>query len=198
MKGSRGTALSAGLAAALTLMLTACGVPPSDVIEAGEPASVVRHPSPTPSVPVVVSLYFLDDGALTAYPRPVGDPGDLGSVVAQLFGGPTTEEAVTATTELPRLTDTPDVTADSSNLVSVKLPQGVARLSRPAMLQLACTVAHASGPFTALPADAQRNGALATPPVDAQRSPAHTSVQVLGSGWTMTQSADSCPDLPQP
>ncbi|MFJ6633557.1 hypothetical protein ACIQMR_19565 [Streptomyces sp. NPDC091376] len=198
MKGSRRTTLPAGLAAALTLTLSACGVPPSDVIEAGEPASVVRHPTPEPSVPVVASLYFLDDGALTAYPRDIGDPADLGSVVAQLFRGPTTGEAATAITELPRLTDTPGVTADGGNRVSIKLPQGVAPLSHPAMLQLACTVAHASGPFAAPPADAQRDAAPTAPPVDAQRSPAHTSVRVLGDGWTLTQSADSCPDLGQP
>ncbi|WP_257217518.1 hypothetical protein [Streptomyces sp. HG99] len=190
------TALLAGLAAAFTL--TACGVPPSDVIQAGEPASGMFSPSPKPSVPVVVSLYFLDDGDLTAYPRKIGDPADLGTVVARLFGGPTTSETVTATTELPRLTDTPDVTAGSGNGVSIKLPNHVAPLSHPAMLQLACTVAHVSGSYAALPADAHRDGAPAAPPVHAQRSPAHTSVHVLGDGWTMTQSADSCPDPPQP
>jgi hypothetical protein len=57
VKGSRVSALPVGLAEALTL--TAFGVPPSDVIEAGEPASVVFSPRPKPSVPVVVFLYFL-------------------------------------------------------------------------------------------------------------------------------------------
>ncbi|MFD7445903.1 hypothetical protein [Streptomyces sp. NPDC059909] len=196
MKRSRVTALPVGLAAALTL--TACGVPPSDVIEAGEPASVVFSPDPKPSVPGVVSLYFLDDGDLTAYPRKIDDPADLRTVVGRLFGGPTTSEAVTATTELPRLTNTPDVTAGSGNGVSIKLPNDVAPLSHPAMLQLACTVAHVSGSFAAVPADAHRDGVLAAPPVNAQRSPSHTSVHVLGDGWSMTQSADSCPDPPQP
>ena len=87
-EGRATAALPAGLTAALTLMLTACGVPPSDVIEAGEPASGMVPPVRRHSVPAVVSLYFLDDGDLTAYPRTVGDPADLGSVVAQLFGGP--------------------------------------------------------------------------------------------------------------
>ncbi|MFD9520487.1 hypothetical protein [Streptomyces sp. NPDC059979] len=180
------TARLVGLAAALTLplTLTACGVPPSDVIQAGEPASGMLAPGPTPSAPAAVSLYFLDDGDLTAYPRKIGDPADLGAVVGWLFGGPTTSEAATATTELPRLKGTPEVTAGSGNTVSIRLPDDVGPLSRPAMLQLACTIAHTSG-------------ALAGPSA-AQRSPAHTSVHVLGDGWTMSQSADSCPARPQP
>lgn len=192
MKGSRVTALLVGLAAALTL--AACGVPPSDVIQAGEPASGVFSPGPKASVPVIVSLYFLHDGDLTAYPRRIDDPAGLGTVMDQLFDGPTTNETVTATTDLPRLTDTPHVTADIGNGVSIKLPDDVAPLSHPAMLQLACTVAHVSGAFSALPA----GGALAAPRASAPPSPAHTTVRVLGNGWTMTQSADSCPDPPRP
>ncbi|MGW1887163.1 hypothetical protein [Streptomyces sp. NPDC001970] len=189
------TALLVGLAAALTL--TSCGVPPSDVIQAGEPASGMFSPSPKPSVPVVVSLYFLDDGDLTAYPRKIGDTADLGTVVGQLFGGPTTSEAVTATTELPRLTDAPDVAIGSDHTFSIQLPKDVPPLSHLAMRQLACTVAHVALPPAAQPADANRDGAPAAPPVNAQRSP-HTSIQVLGHGWTMTQSDASCPDPLQP
>ncbi|GAA5023898.1 hypothetical protein [Streptomyces siamensis] len=180
MKGSRLTALLVGFAATLTL--SACGVPPSGVIEAGEPASGML-PSSQPTVPVVVSLYFLHDGALKAYPRKMGDPADLATVVDQLFDGPTNNEAVTATTQLPRLADAPDVTAGSGNGVSIKLPDDVAPLSRPAVLQLACTVAQLSGSFAKLPANAHRDGALASP-----------SIRVLGDGWTRTQSADSCPE----
>ncbi|AWW39088.1 hypothetical protein [Streptomyces cadmiisoli] len=201
MKGSRVTALLAGLAAALTP--AACGVPPSDVIEAGEPASGMRAPGPTPSVPSAVSLYFLSDGVPTPYPRKIGDPADLGAVVSLLFAGPTDGEAGTAVTELPHLTDAPGVTAGSGG-ISVKLPDDVAPLSRPAMLQLACTVAHAGGASAGLPA----GGAVAAPSVDAQgpdgqgsdaqRSAAHTNVHVFGDGWAKTQSTASCPDPARP
>ncbi|WP_228040364.1 hypothetical protein [Streptomyces chromofuscus] len=190
------TALLVGLAAALTL--TACGVPPSDVIQAGEPASGMYSPRPKPSEPGVVFLYFLDDGDPTAYPRKIGDTADLGNVVDQLFGGPTRSEAVTATTELPRLADTPAVTVGGGKDVSIKLPNDVAPFSQPAMLQLACTVAHARGSFVPLPAATHQDAAHTAPPLDAQRSPTHTSVSVLGDGWTMRQSDDSCPDPPQP
>ncbi|WP_345655358.1 hypothetical protein [Streptomyces siamensis] len=171
--------LSAGLTAALTL--TACGVPPSDAIEAGEPASGI-FPRSEPSGQAVVSLYFLADGDPKAYPRKIDHPVDLRTVVGQPFYGPTRGEAVTATTQLPHLTDTPGVSADGGSDVSIKLPDDVAPLSHPAMLQLACTVAHVSGSLAASPANARRNEALAS-----------TSVHVLGDGRTTSQTADDCP-----
>ncbi|MFG2755763.1 hypothetical protein [Streptomyces wuyuanensis] len=115
------TAPLVGLAGALTL--TACGVPPTGVIEAGEPASGMFSPAPRPTAPVVVSLHFLRDGDLTAYPRELEEPADLGAVVGRLFGGPTASEAETATTALPRLKRAPDVTA-GGDAVSVQLPDG--------------------------------------------------------------------------
>ncbi|MFF6982632.1 hypothetical protein ACFZAV_34315 [Streptomyces sp. NPDC008343] len=168
------TALLVGLGVALTP--TACGVPPSDVIEVGEPASVVIPPSPKHAVLDVVSLYFLHDGELTAYPRKIGHSADLGTVVDMLFGGPTTSEAVTATTELPRLRDTQDLTGPRG--ISVSLPSDVTALSHAAMLQLACTVAHVNGSLAARPAD--------------------TTITVYGDGWTMTLLPHLCPDAPQP
>ncbi|MEU2432046.1 hypothetical protein ABZ611_21475 [Streptomyces sp. NPDC007861] len=191
------TASLAGLAAALSL--TACGVPPSDVIQAGEPASGMFSAAPKASAPVVVFLYFLDDGVLTAHPRTIAGPADLGTVVGALFGGPTPGETMTVTTELPRLTDAPVVTAGRGvKDVSIKLPGDAAPFSRPAMLQLACTVAHVSRSLTAPSLDADPDGSPAAPAADAQRSPARTSVHVLGDGWTMRQSADSCPEPPRP
>ncbi|MER5687927.1 hypothetical protein [Streptomyces sp. NPDC002205] len=189
-------ALLAGLTAALTL--SACGVPPSDVIQAGEPASGMFSPGAKSSVPTVIPVYFLHKGDLTPYPRKIGDPGDFGAVVRLLFDGPSTSEAVATTTELPRLTDTPDVTIGGDNTLSIQLPEDVPPLSHLAMRQLACTVAHVALPSAALPADTNRDGAAAAPPVDAQRSPVHTSVHVLGDGWTMTQSDSSCPDPLKP
>ncbi|MFD7754066.1 hypothetical protein [Streptomyces sp. NPDC059757] len=196
MRGSRVAALLAGLTAALTL--SACGVPPSDVIQAGAPASGMYSPGPQPSAPAVIPLYFLHNGDLAPYSRKVGDPADFGAVVRLLFGGPTKSEAVTATTELPRLTDTPDVAISGDNTFSIQLPEGVPPLSHPAMRQLACTVAHVALPFATLSADPNLGGATSAPSVDAQRSRGHTSVHVLGDGWSMKQSDDSCPDPLQP
>ncbi|MFI1029427.1 hypothetical protein [Streptomyces sp. NPDC020951] len=194
MKGSRVPALLIGLTAVLTL--AACGVPPSDVIQAGPPASGMA--APRPKAPSVIRLYFLHDGDLTPYPREVDDRGDLGVVVRLLFGGPTASEARTATTELPRLTDAPDVAIGGDLTISVRLPEGVPPLSHPAMLQLACTVALTAEPVAAQPAAVdQGDGALAAPSGgDAETASAPTSVQVLGDGWTMTQSDAACPEKP--
>lgn len=196
MRGARVAALLAGLTAALTL--SACGVPPSDVIQAGAPASGMSSPGPKPSAPTVIPLYFLHNGDLAPYSRKVGNPGDFGAVVRLLFGGPTTSEAVTATTELPRLTDTPEVAISGDNTFSIQLPKGVPPFSHLAMRQLACTVADATAPFAAAPADTNRDGATAAPPENARRTPGHTSVHVLGDGWAMKQSDASCPDPVQP
>ncbi|MFF1278032.1 hypothetical protein ACFVZC_32320 [Streptomyces marokkonensis] len=176
MKRSRWLPLP-GLAAAL--MLTACGVPPSDVIQAGAPASGMID-----SEPVVISLYFLDDGDPAAYPRTIGAPADFRTVLDKLFDGPTAEEARTATTELPHLSGTADASVGNSGEVSVELPEDVTPLSHPAMLQLVCTVADLSGTFAWLPADAYRDGFSA----------AHVTIHVYGDGWMKTQSADACPD----
>ncbi|MGW3244363.1 hypothetical protein [Streptomyces sp. NPDC001070] len=195
MKGTRVPALLAGIAAALTL--SACGVPSSGVIQAGEPASGVFSPVPESAVPAAVPLYFLHDGDLRPYLRKTGDPADFAAVVRLLFGGPTTGEAATATTELPRLKGAPEVTVGDGNTVSVQLPEDVPPLSHLAMLQLACTVAQVTPPFAALPADPNGDGASAAPPATARRSLARTSVHVRGDGWSMTQSDGSCPDAPR-
>ncbi|WP_405891467.1 hypothetical protein OG612_06690 [Streptomyces sp. NBC_01527] len=196
MRRSRVAALLAGLAAALTL--SACGVPPSDVIQAGAPASGLFSPGPKPPVPTVLPLYFLHNGDLAPYPRKVSDPGGIGAVVRLLLAGPTTSEAVTATTELPHLANTPEVAISGDNTFSIQLPEGVPPFSHLAMRQLACTVAHVAVPSAALPADTNQDGATAAPPVHAQRSPGHTSVHVIGDGWAMKQSDTSCPDPVQP
>ncbi|MFS4092559.1 hypothetical protein [Streptomyces sp. AF1A] len=137
----------------------------------------------------VISLYFLHNGDLTPYPRKIADPGEASAVVRLLFGGPSKSEAATATTDLPRLTGVPKVEIGSDNTFIVQLPDDVSPLSRVAMRQLACTVAHVALPFAALPTDTIADGAPSAP-AQPQRS---RSVRVLGNGWTMAQSDDACP-----
>ncbi|MFC5952995.1 hypothetical protein ACFP51_00355 [Streptomyces pratens] len=176
MRGSRTAALLSGLTAVAAVALTACGVPPSGVIETGAPASGMFSPSATPpSTPATISLFFLRDGELTPYPRRIDDAGDLEAVVLMLFEVSAANEAATATTELPRLTDAPRVTIDGG-ILFVKLPGETAPLSRRAMLQLTCTVNHA-----------EADGGTA------RRSAMSGSLHVLGDGWTMTESDHACP-----
>lgn len=193
MKGSRVAALLVGAMAALTL--SACGVPPSDVIQAGEPANGMLEPDQGGVPLTVVPLYFLHNGGLRPYPRKVRGPGDVKAVMDLLFRGPTRSEAATATTELPRLTDAPSVAIGKGTTFAVQLHGDAAPLSHLAMLQVACTVAHTDWPHATRSLDATVGGAPAGPKMPrSPGSPARTSVRVLGQGWSMTQSAVSCPD----
>ncbi|MFD3456018.1 hypothetical protein ACFWVC_28040 [Streptomyces sp. NPDC058691] len=196
MKGTRVSALLVGLTAALTL--AACGVPPSDVIQAGPAASGMSSPDVMAAEPTVAYLYFLRNGDLAPYPRKIGAPGDFGAVLGSLFDGPTTDESATASTELPRLGATPKVTLGGDNTLSIRLPNDVPPFSHLAMRQLACTMAPAISPTRALPKEASGSGGDGAPSAGALHSSAHSNVQVLGDGWTKTQSDESCPVSPQP
>ncbi|SEN79416.1 hypothetical protein SAMN05216267_101088 [Actinacidiphila rubida] len=181
-----------GLAAALAL--TACGVPSSGVIEAGEPATGVSSPAARAAAPGAVAVYFLRDGKPAPYIRKALDPGDVGLVVRLLFAGPTAGEAA-ATTQLPHLGSAPEVSVDG--VVTVRLPEGVPALSHLAMLQLACTVTRIpqAAPRLAAPSGTETAPA---PGDGAQRLDPSETVRVLGDGWTMTQSASPCPPSPPP
>ncbi|MFE6550317.1 hypothetical protein ACWEQ2_10735 [Streptomyces sp. NPDC004096] len=191
MKGSRAGALLVGVTAALTL--AACGVPPSDVIEAGEPAGGMSSTRPEHSIPTVIPVYFLHNGELKAHFRKVGEPGDYAAVVGLLFDGPSKDEAVTTTTDLPRLTAKPAVTVGSDNIVSIRLTEALPPFGHLAMLQLACTVAQVSSPFTATIGGAGQGNADMAPSPPTKHFPAPTSVRVFGDGWTTTQPTGSCP-----
>jgi hypothetical protein len=152
-------------------------------------------PSATPpSTPATISLFFLRDGELTPYPHRIDDAGNLEAVVRLLFEVSAVNEAATATTELPRLTDVPRVAIADDGTISVRLPGETAPLSRRAMLQLTCTVTHAASPVsTAAPrADAEADGDAA------RRSAAPDSLHVFGDGWAMTQSDHECPVVSSP
>ncbi|WP_327295686.1 hypothetical protein [Streptomyces sp. NBC_01197] len=182
-------ALLSGLTAAVTL--AACGVPPTGVIETGEPASGMFSTSPQRSTAPTVSLFFLHDGNLTAYPRRTDDAGNFRAVVRLLFEGPTASEAATATTELPHLTDAPRVSTTEDGTLSVQLLGVRAPLNHQAMLQLACTVAQWPLTGSPLPAGEAAGGA-------ARSTPVHRSVHVRGDGWKMTESDYACPVALQP
>lgn len=197
MKASRAAALLVGLTAALTV--AACGVPPSGVIRAGDPASGMVSPAPTARMSTDVSLYFLHNGDPTPYARRVVGPPDVQTAVGMLFAGPTASEARTASTELPRLKAAPKVRIDDGDTVVVQLPDGIPPLSGPAMRELECTVANAPGavlpPVTVAGA---ATASVAVPAKPQSSSSVHMSIQVDGVGWTLTKSDGACPDPVQP
>ncbi|MGV9289471.1 hypothetical protein [Streptomyces sp. NPDC003719] len=133
------------------LALSACDIPATGVVEAGEPATGILEPpgaTPEPSrtraVPAaVVPLYFVSDGALVPVTRTLPGGAELGSTVLMLFKGPDAEERRKGlTTDLPPTATAPTIRTDGAT-VTVELPPAAARLSDTAVDQLACTVAGA-------------------------------------------------------
>ncbi|MEW2522031.1 hypothetical protein [Actinacidiphila alni] len=179
-------------------LLTACGVPTSGVIQAGEPAMGMRPG---------VSVYFVSDGELRAVPRTAPADAGLRTALRILFDGPAASETTTLGTELPRLSGAPKVAVHGATVV-VGLPPGVARLTPLATGQLACTVA--ANPLQGRPSAADpvptrpggqapavppaSNGA-ASPNVPTTRDPggAVAEVRVTGDGWSVSRTTDDCP-----
>lgn len=132
--------------------LSACGIPETGVVEAGEPATGVQDPAgataadrvPSPTVPVdAVPLYFVRAGSLVPVTRPVQGSAEPMSAVLMVFKGPTRPERNQGlATELPRITATPTMRIDGAT-VSIELPSNLGALNDTAIDQLACTAAAA-------------------------------------------------------
>ncbi|WP_405585898.1 hypothetical protein [Streptomyces sp. NBC_01190] len=201
MRRARTAAVLTGLAAVLTL--SACGVPPSGVIQAGDPATGL-----TPAI----SLYFTSGGKLLAISRPV--EADVTTAVALLFEGPDPMEASKIGTALPWVKVPPVVVDAGPALVLVRLHDGVPRISPLGMSQLVCTVAGVlrQNPDPAPPANNRptsvplRDSPASTPtgkttpaspgsPLALPRPTArqHVTVRVTAPGWSATQGDESCP-----
>lgn len=147
VNGTRRAAALATAAGALCLA-AGCGVPPSGVVEVGEPATGMTLSN---------AVYFLDragpattdaqstDGVvLRAVARdriPGLDP--VTSAVRQLLAGPTRAESDGLATALPPNIGRPDVTLGSdrdAGTVVIRFPAGTPRLGPAALRQLSCTV----------------------------------------------------------
>jgi hypothetical protein len=174
----------AALAFAGYALLTACGVPPTGVVEVGSPATGLH---------LTQGVYFLVRGegdALRAVPR--AETSARGALRA-LLRGPTSPERTVLTTALPKHLALPRVTATATTL-DLRFPRGTRPLPARASRQLACTVllnTPAGGTPTALPRATdvpERGSALATARVTTAR------VSVPGAPAALTDRAE-CPGL---
>ncbi|MFD8556590.1 hypothetical protein ACFV1N_04755 [Streptosporangium canum] len=127
--------------ALLLTACTACGVGPTDVIDAGEPARGFIQGT---------RLYFVQDDRLVSVGRPEG-PLEAAEAVELLAGGPTSKESERSfVTRLPknmavRVNDDGFALDKSvSMLVGGRWLPPVSRLSRMATGQLVCTIAAAT------------------------------------------------------
>jgi hypothetical protein len=127
---------------AAAFLLSACGIPTTGVVQAGDPGTGVSQPT--------VVVYFVENdvpgglGAPVPVSRPVDGPAGVATAVDSLFRGLDAEDQRHGlTTALPRLTAGPTVLAEGA-VVRIGLPAGTPQLSLTAMLQLVCTVGYAT------------------------------------------------------
>ncbi|MEU8626555.1 hypothetical protein [Streptomyces sp. NPDC048669] len=131
------------LLAAAALLLCACGIPTTGVVEAGESATGIRP---------AATVYFLKNRALTAVPRKVGRRAEIEGAVAAVFKGPdSAERRAGLTSGLPALVNDPTVRTEGARVrieldfdTSPQLSAALKLLSvTPSLNQLVCTAAGA-------------------------------------------------------
>lgn len=142
MRPAHRVARSALLVAA-ALLLCACGIPTTGVVDSGEPATGIRS---------TTTVYFLKNRVLTAVPRKVAGRTDVEAAVAAVFRGPDSAERLEGlTTGLPAPANGPTVRTEGAG-VRIELdfatrPQFAAALKllsrRFSLGQLVCTAAGA-------------------------------------------------------
>lgn len=177
MTAARIPALLAGLVAGVC-WLTACGVPTSGVVAAGEPAT---------GLPPEIEVYFLAGDRLVAVPRQAPGGPDVVTAVQLLFAGPVEAEAGQVRTELPRLKQPPAIAVDGDRL-HVSLPQGSGSPTMLAQEQLACTVARTSFGARLAPTAGETPG-IAVPP----RLKRVFDIRFEGPGWEVDLGPGACP-----
>ncbi|MFH8404254.1 hypothetical protein ACH4FX_05685 [Streptomyces sp. NPDC018019] len=145
-----GGLLAAALGGLSASALTGCGIAPTGVIDAGEPAHGVKAPGkPAPDV----QLYFLGPAGMRAASRPANAPVGPEEAIQLLLAGPNEAERQRGLTNvLPVLPGR--ITAEAQDgAVTVRLPVNAKRLDTPSMSQLVCTAANANVPGSRRPSD---------------------------------------------
>ncbi|WP_052488865.1 hypothetical protein [Streptomyces sp. 150FB] len=123
------------LLVAAGLLLSACGIPTTGVVESGAPATGIQSPT---------LIYFVRDGVLIPVPRKTGREADAVTAMHMLLQGPNGDEQQAGVkTEIPPLTGQPKIWNRGKTGLSIQLPPVTGPLSIAALNQLICTTAHA-------------------------------------------------------
>ncbi|WP_051872155.1 hypothetical protein [Streptomyces sclerotialus] len=142
-RSTRTPAVAAVLAALLAGALAGCGIEPSDVIDAGEPATGLKSDGQEPAD---VQLFFLASTGLRAAARSAERPATPQRAVDLLLAGPNAAERQRGlTTALPDLRDRVTVTPRDGR-ITITVPADPERLDQPALSQLVCTAANGQVP----------------------------------------------------
>ncbi|MGA5560432.1 hypothetical protein ACPCUV_04505 [Streptomyces platensis] len=138
-----GGALTGALAAALSGALAGCGIAPTDVIDAGEPASGMKSPGQPEAD---VQLFFYGPSGLRSATRPAKTPVDPETALRLLMKGPNHAERMRGLTSvLPKSLVSPTAETHDGGVV-ITVPVGGDRLDSASMNQLVCTAANARVP----------------------------------------------------
>ncbi|QHC24479.1 hypothetical protein [Streptomyces sp. GS7] len=131
------------LGAVLAGVLAGCGIEPTDVIDAGEPATGVKSPGrPADNV----QLFFYGPSGLRSATRPAKAPVDPGEAIQLLMQGPNHAERMRGLSSVVPKFPGP-VTADTGpGTVVITLPVNAKLLDPASMNQLVCTAANARVP----------------------------------------------------
>ncbi|MEK2474969.1 MULTISPECIES: hypothetical protein [Streptomyces] len=131
------------LAGVLTATLAGCGIEPTDVIDAGEPATGVRAPGKPPAD---VQLFFYGPDGLHPATRPAKEPLDPQDAINLLVQGPNHAERMRGLSSVVPKFPAPLTATSGPGRVAITLPVN-AKLVDPASLnQLVCTAANARVP----------------------------------------------------
>lgn len=198
MRTTRLLALSLGVATAL--LASGCRIPPSGVIQAGEPAGGLR---------AFVTLYWVGRGpggheALHPVSRPADEVTGVAAAVSTLVAGPTGSERQSGlATRLPFPMAAPRVTVTGS-AVTIRLQPGFPRLTGTATGQLACTATAAwqsggqGGDGTDVQVTVTAPPAADTGTGTGAGTEAGPAARAKSSGWQVRQGGADCPSSPTP
>jgi len=121
---------------AVLLLVSACGIKPTPVLEAG-PAPTLRSPA-TEGRGTDVILYFVLNDRLSPVSRPGGWPVSVEATMTMLLDGPSADELAGGyTTALPRQSGAITLTPGSPPVINVPFP--LQPLSSAGINQLVCT-----------------------------------------------------------
>jgi hypothetical protein len=126
------------LLAAAALSLAGCGIQPTGVVDAGEPARGPIAATPRPSAGPSTRVYFVLDGELVATPYADVPPGDAELALKVLLGGPPAHERGLVT-ELPRGLTQLTLLRRGAGTVTVATDVDPRELSDLAAAQITCT-----------------------------------------------------------
>ncbi|MFG2830233.1 hypothetical protein ACGFWI_22660 [Streptomyces sp. NPDC048434] len=136
-------ALAGILTGALAGALAGCGIAPTDVIDAGEPATGVKSPG-QPAADV--QLFFYGPSGLRSATRRAKAPADPELAIELLMKGPNHAERMRGLSSVLPKFPGPLTAATRVGSVVITLPMDVKLLDSASLNQLVCTAANARVP----------------------------------------------------